>query len=411
MFNSVKMKLTIMNLAVVGIIMLIFFTGIYILMKQNITRQSEQLLRSAAIEARNREQPPGAARERHWGNWFYVKYDSVGNVIGKTKELPVSDHELETLLGEAVKQGGGKGFIKLGAGSFRYLWSFPPGLKEAYIVFQNAQPEEETLKRLGTILIFIFLAGMAVVLLCSLFLAEKALIPIKKSWERQRNFVADASHELRSPLAVMQTNLELVMGNREDSVESQMKWLENIQAENKRMTKLVSDLLLLARADSDQQVMEKRLFPLREAVENSVAAFEPVAETKNIQMNLQLQDGIYILGDEDRIKQLTVILVDNAVKYTPSGGQISVSLKKKESHAELIVADTGEGIESAYLDKIFERFYRIDKSRSRESGGTGLGLSIARWIVNEHRGGISVYSTPGKGSTFKVVLPVAVNRA
>ena len=325
--------------------------------------------------------------------------------------MPVSDHELETLLGEALKQGSGKGLIKLGAGSFRYLWSFPPGLKEAYVVFQNAQPEEETLKRLGTVLVFIFLAGMAVVLLCSRFLAEKALIPIKKSWERQRNFVADASHELRSPLAVMQTNLELVMGNREDSVESQMKWLENIQAENKRMTKLVNDLLLLARADSDQQVMDKHLFPLREAVENSVAAFEPVAETKNIQMNLQLQDGIYILGDEDRIKQLTIILVDNAVKYTPSGGQVSVSLKKRENHAELIVADTGEGIESAYLDKIFERFYRIDKSRSRESGGTGLGLSIARWIVNEHRGGITVYSTPGKGSTFKVVLPVAVNRA
>jgi len=413
MFKKVKLKLTIINITVVGIVLLLFFSVIFLSMKQNTQIQSEQLLRSVAVTVGSRradQHPNQPFQMKHWGNLFYVTYDSYGKLIDQSAELPVSTEELDTLLNKVFQQSSDKGLINLGSDTFRFLINSSPNKREISVVFISTQPEKETLRRLGTILISIGLAGLAVVFLSSLFLADRALIPIKKSWERQKSFVADASHELRSPLTVMQTNLELVMGNKEETVESQEKWLENIRIENKRMTKLVNDLLLLARADSDQQLMEKAYFPLNEIVKEAVELFKPIAERKNIKLELEHVEDINFFGDESRLKQLIVILIDNALKYTPPGGQAAVSLKKHDSHVELFVTDTGEGIEKEHLNKIFERFYRVDKARSRESGGTGLGLSIAAWIVKEHKGSISVISTPDKGSTFKVQLPAILHR-
>jgi signal transduction histidine kinase len=271
------------------------------------------------------------------------------------------------------------------------------------------QSEYETLARLRIIIVFTGLAGLCVVFVSSLFLADRALIPIKKSWDRQKSFVADASHELRSPLAVIETNLELVLDNGDETVESQMKWLENIQTENRRMSKLVSDLLFLARADSDQQMFEKRFFPLNEALMEAVISMQPLANKKNITLQSHINPVQEYFGDEARIKQLAVILIDNAIKYTQPDGYVQVDLNQHDNYFEIIVADNGEGMAKEHLDKIFERFYRVDKARSREGGGTGLGLSIADWIVNGHRGSIAVSSTPGKGSTFKVTLPNILN--
>jgi signal transduction histidine kinase len=166
---------------------------------------------------------------------------------------------------------------------------------------------------------------------------EVALVPIKKSWEKQQNFVADASHELRTPLAVMQTNLELVLGNGEDTVESQAKWLENIQAENKRMTKLVNDLLFLARADSNQQLVEKIVFPLSGVIDGVASAYEPLARKKGVRLEVRLGRDILFYGDEGKIKQLAVILLDNAIKYTSSEGTVTVLLNQYDNSVELIV--------------------------------------------------------------------------
>lgn len=412
MFNKVKLKLIIINITVVGVILLIFFSSIYLLMKQNTQRQSEQLLRSLSIEVRRSSvRAISPSQKGYMGNlyypdgFFYVRYSSDGSLIDRSTVLPVLEEELNSKLGEIFQHDSDKGLIKLKSDTFRFLKSFSPDFRNVTVVFINIRPERETLGRLGTTLLSIGMAGLVIVFVSSLFLAERALIPIKKSWERQKSFVADASHELRSPLAVMQTNLELVMGNKEETVESQAKWLENIQTENVRMTKLVNDLLLLARADSDQQLMDKSLFPLHKIVRDAVALYEPLAAKKSIQLKIKQLDEIEFHGDESRVKQLAVILIDNAIKYTPSGGNAAVSLIENDNYIELLVADTGEGISSEHLDKIFERFYRVDKARSRDSGGIGLGLAIADWIVTEHKGSISVTSTPDKGTTFKVQLP------
>jgi signal transduction histidine kinase len=172
------------------------------------------------------------------------------------------------------------------------------------------------------------------------------------------------------------------------------------------MTKLVNDLLFLARADSNQQLVEKIVFPLSEVIDGVAAAYEPLALKKGVRLEVRLGRDILFYGDEGKIKQLAVILLDNAIKYTSSEGIVTVLLKQYDNSVELIVKDTGEGIAKEHLKKIFDRFYRVDRARSRESGGTGLGLSIADSIVKEHKGTITVTSAPGCGSTFTVTLPI-----
>lgn len=405
MFKKLRLKLTLINISVVGVVLLLFFTGIYILMKQDLSRRSDQTLRFAAAEGRVRLPRRTPQDNGRLANSFYITEDPSGKVLSQSQNPPVTKDDLRRLFQKAYGQGMEKGLVEMDSVTYRYLRTSPPGNTEYTIAFLNIQQERETLGRLKAILFFTGLAGLLVVFICSLFLADRALIPIKRSWERQKNFAADASHELRSPLAAIQTNLELVMGNPEETIESQRKWLENIQAENRRMTKLVTDLLMLARADSDQKLVEKTLFPLSSVIKEVTEAYTPVAAGKHLELLAVLDENVYFFGDAERIRQLVIILVDNAIKYTPEGGSVSLGLKSSDEHVEISVADTGEGIPREHIGRIFERFYRIDKARSRESGGTGLGLSIADWIVREHRGTISVSSTPGKGSTFKVSLP------
>lgn len=412
MFRSVRLKLTIINISVVGVILLVFLSGIYILMKQDLMRQSEQVMHSVAVESRFRPPRRFPALARNWANCFYVRIDKNGGLQEASMNIPITEEEQTILLQSLLSQPGeSEGIARSGDESFRFLKTTSPGDKDVItVVFMNTQPERETLARLKTVLIGIGLGGIIIVFVSSLFLAGRALIPIKKSWERQKSFVADASHELRSPLAVIETNLELVLGNGEETVESQKKWLSNILAENRRMSKLVNDLLFLARADSNQEMFEKRFFPLRDILMEAVISLQPLASKKNIALKADINQSQDFFGDEARIKQLAVILIDNAIKYTPQGGFVQVGLGIHESSVEITVTDNGEGIAKEHLDKIFERFYRVDKARSRESGGTGLGLSIADWVVKGHRGSITVASMPGKGTTFKIALPKILNR-
>lgn len=410
MFKSVRLKLTLINITVVGIILLLFSSGTYILMKQNSAQQSVRIMYSVAAELRFRPPPRFPPANKRWANCFFVRLDETGRVLEASANSPLSEDELGELVGMAAAEEEESGMVKTSFDSYRFLRSVPPQRREETMIFLSMQPEYDTLARLRAILIFTGFAGILVVFVSSLFLADRALIPIKKSWERQKNFVADASHELRSPLAVIETNLELVMGNGEETVENQNKWLGNIQTENRRMSKLVSDLLFLARADSDQVMFEKRFFPLNDVLMEAVILMQPLADKKKIGLDANIKQVQDFYGDEARIKQLAVILVDNAIKYTHEGGSIRVGLDFRDSQFEITVADNGEGIAKEHLSRIFERFYRVDKARSREGGGTGLGLSIAEWIVKGHRGSISVSSAKGKGTTFKVFLPRPLNR-
>jgi signal transduction histidine kinase len=191
------------------------------------------------------------------------------------------------------------------------------------------------------------------------------------------------------------------------------KLLRSLREDSARMTQLVSELLTLARADAGQQLLTREELDLGDLVSNVVQAMQPLALQRGVQLAEQAQPEVKISGDQTRLSQLLINLVDNALRYTSSGGSVNVSVKEETGAAELSVADTGIGIAAEHLPHLFERFYRADPARARADGGSGLGLAIAQWIAQAHGGQISVASEFGHGSTFTVripLVPVATRR-
>ncbi len=271
--------------------------------------------------------------------------------------------------------------------------------------------QHELFRLLLYVLVGLALLFFIVALGLSHRMARRAIVPIATAYERQREFVADASHELRTPLSVMLTSIEALQ--LEDSVEQdlfQRKVVSGLKDEVQGMTKLSVELLQLARSDSGDVVLERNAFDARQAAEAVVRKLQPLAQTKRIAIELQAPAAIPVLWDADKLTQLLVLLIDNAIKYTPDEGKVILTLDavadKRGRALTLEVRDTGIGIAPEALPRIFDRFYRQDKARSRQAGGHGLGLAIAKSLVLAGGGTIEAESEVGVGSLFRVRLPL-----
>lgn len=264
-----------------------------------------------------------------------------------------------------------------------------------------------------------FFAGVPLVLLLAsvggYFLARKSLAPIndllvqlENSLNEQQRFIADASHELRTPLAVLRGETEVALGKTR-TVEEYMESLTLIQEEAERLSRIVEDLFILARQPiQSPTALIKEPVSLTEVVKDCARAAQVLASRKGVRLKLENDStSIALNADEELIKRMILNLLDNAVKYTPAGGEISLALEKHNGSAEIVVRDTGIGLSQTDQQRVFDRFYRVDKARSRALGGAGLGLSIVRSIVEAHGGSITIDSTPRHGSTFTVSLPLA----
>lgn len=258
------------------------------------------------------------------------------------------------------------------------------------------------------------LLGFVAVLIASAIgylMAGRALFPLKEAYDKQKQFAADASHELRTPLAVVMASADLLLADPSIKEPFLRQVLEDLKSEVKKMTNLVSDLLMVARSDNNALKMKVQRLDLTEILKQVIRTMTPIAEKKNIRLAGENFRKVLINADEQRIKQLTIILVDNAIKYTPEGGAVLVRLESVDNtRAVFAVMDSGIGIAPEDLDKVFERFYRVDKARSREMGGNGLGLAIAAEIVKMHEGKISVASKFGEGTKFTVELKVNLKK-
>lgn len=230
------------------------------------------------------------------------------------------------------------------------------------------------------------------------FLSGIALEPLEKAMREQRRFIADASHELKTPVTALRTMLEVSLRKGEFTVEDAKESLEEV----KRLQSLTEELLALSRLESNGNHVEMKAVNLVEPVKEAIDMLRPLAESKNIELSYELRDAT-IRGDVSSLKKLAGILIDNAIKYTGEGGRVAVRVAPEKRGAVLEVSDTGIGISQEDLEHIWDRFYRADSSRSfGEEGGFGLGLSIARKIIELHRAKVSVESTPGAGTTFKI---------
>ena len=243
--------------------------------------------------------------------------------------------------------------------------------------------------------------------LCGYFLSGRSLIPIKENMVAQQEFMADASHELRTPIAVIRTNLEVVRSCDDETVESQRQWLDNAYQETKRMHHIVEDLMFLARSDAGEVHETVEQIDLGFLCAEVTERMMSVAQTKHIMLYTEISDDELLFdGDEKHLTQLLVILIDNAIKYSEENTAITVQADIKDYHYRIRVKDQGVGIAPDELEKVFQRFYRVDKTRSRAEGGTGLGLSIAAWITGHYGGSIKAISDGHNGTTMQVLLPV-----
>jgi len=230
------------------------------------------------------------------------------------------------------------------------------------------------------------------------------LARLDRSFESMREFMADASHELRTPLSIIRGEADVALSQDRDAIEYK-EALAIVQDESKRLSRIVDDMLALARADAEERPLEIEEFYLNDLVEECCKSASVLAVREGVSLTLDPTPDIAFRGDEVLVRRMFLNLLDNAIKYTPSGGSISVRLVAEAGNVKIIVSDTGIGIPADSAPHIFERFYRVDKARSRVDGGSGLGLAIARWVAEAHKGSIDLTCRPGHGSEFTVSLP------
>lgn len=228
---------------------------------------------------------------------------------------------------------------------------------------------------------------------------------IEAAFLRITEFTADASHELRTPVSLIRTEAELALRRSRGEAEYKES-LRHILLEAERTTALIEQLLSLARADSGRETLHMQPVDLSAMLRGVVESWRQMADIRNLQFSASIADeDSFVMGDEAALRRVADILLDNAFKYTAQPGSVELSLEKNGGRVVITVRDSGIGIPEEDKDKIFDRFYRVDKARSREQGGVGLGLAIAQWIVAQHRGSIAVESKPGQGSVFRLELP------
>ncbi|HEX6554587.1 MAG TPA: ATP-binding protein [Ktedonobacteraceae bacterium] len=288
-----------------------------------------------------------------------------------------------------------------------------PGSDQVLGVVQLGTTPAETLARRQGIVNLFFMGIFLAITLGTTgggwYLARKALLPARLAFQRQRDFIANVSHELGTPLTLLRATADALLRGRARMAEEDVALLEDIVAETTYMDKLTSNMLLLARMDADQIRLEREVLDLAQVAEGVVRRAQPRANQANITLVFQPEGAANLLGDHALLEQATLILLDNALKYTPAGGKVSVSTFMEKGHSCLRVSDTGIGIAPADLLRLGERFYRVDRARSRETGGHGLGLSIARGVVAMHGGELTLASEPGQGTSATLLFP-AVQR-
>ena len=257
-------------------------------------------------------------------------------------------------------------------------------------------------------------SGVAAALVLSGFggvwLTRQAMQPIEQSFQRLQQFTADASHELRSPLMAIKSNAAVALKYSEGMRDSDAEKFESIASATRQMTRLTEDLLLLARTDRDRH-QDWQPVNLTAILRHLIQFYTPEAEGKQIQLQADLPELLYLSGDAAQLTQLFTNLLINALQYTPAQGSVAIEAHQKSAYLQVKVQDTGIGIASEHLARIFDRFWRADSSRSYSSGGSGLGLAIAQSVAQTHGGAIAVQSYLGEGSCFTVLLPAKPSKA
>lgn len=329
---------------------------------------------------------------------IFLKVDGNNQIenITAPNGAPNTLSDMNNAIQQVLDQGENEGKIRLDDVEYRYRLVPEEGTKEFNLVLLDRSIELSTLSRLLFIFLIIAAIGLLILFGISVALANWAVKPVELAWEKQKQFVADASHELKTPLAVISTNTDVILANPEGTVREQEKWLHYIKDETVRMSKLVSNLLFIAKSDAKKIAPTMAALNLSDLVSSVCLVFEPVAFENGKLLESRIQDDICFRCDEDKMKQLLTILLDNAVIHSADRAQITVSLSQDvQEKIRIVVSNNAADIPKDKLERLFDRFYRLDESRAKRTGGSGLGLNIARTIAQFHGGTIVANSENG----------------
>ena len=415
MIRRLRRKFILINLLLVGVVLTVVFVLLVASNARRYADQSQAAMRMA-LSWREDENPRfeiGAPPPDHnpsdEGSRFTMVpvfvvtvEDGIVTSINDGGQVEASPETAGLAAAEAPASGEHSGILRRLNLRFQ-LETRPDGTVR--VAFADQSWESSSLRTLILNCLLVWALAMAAFFFVGLFLSSLALRPVETAWKQQRQFVADASHELKTPLTVILANTGIVLAHPSDTVAVQSKWLEYTQEEARQMKGLVEDLLFLAKSDAARQEFQTAQVDLSELVQGCLLPFEPVAFEAGVRLDAQVDPGLMLTGDEAQLRRLVRILLDNGVKYAGAEGAVSLTLTRQQDKLRLTVRNTGTPIPPEHLPHLFERFYRADAARHRAQGGYGLGLAIARAIVEHHRGRISVSSSAESGTVFTVLLP------
>ena len=429
MHQGLRSRLLLYYLIVMAAILGIFGSGVYVVFRRSLYKQLDKKLITLAQSA-----TPSFAAVRDYGSQYLNQVEEV-----PWRDIFNRDQQSIEWFDENSKLLGRKGLIQLGV---------PPQLGTTFIqnpetgevfrthtlsvlIRRNGETQDPTLAGFiratqsnqeieaaeSELFWILVIGGMLTLILIGLggsWLTKKAIEPIEASFRQLKQFTADASHELRSPLTAIKASVDIMRTHPERVHPKDVRKLEAIAGATLQMNEMLGDLLFLARADADSDlpVAKRKLTPvlLNQILQNCFVLLEPLANEKKIVFQSKFREELKIWGDVPQLSRLFSNLLENALQYTPDEGRVSLDLYRQNRYAVISVRDTGIGIAADQVNKVFDRFWRADKARSRREGGTGLGLAISAAIVKRHGGKISVTSELNIGTCFLVKIPLLDNR-
>lgn len=422
MIKKLRWKFVLINMSLILVVLSALLAVIYATTEANLEKDAAKAMRQVLDGKQNQggihvgPRPEGDQREKNEKpldtgvfTTFLIRADTQGQVWAEGKYVTILDEAvLEELVRIVRRQKEDQGRIEYEGTEYDYMLRHAEN-GELRIALHDRSDELYQLRRLLWKLLGVGAAGLLAVFGISMFLAGRAVGPIEQSMEQQRRFVADASHELKTPLSVIMANVGVVLNHPDKTVREEERWLSYIQEEGAQMSELVSNLLFLAKSDDGtlQKVFEA--VNLSDIVWEELLHFESLAFEAGVKLTSDIDRELQMLGDASQLKRMVGNLTENAIKYSGQRGEVRLELHRVWDKAILSVYNTGQTLTAEQIAHVFERFYRADEARSRKIGGYGLGLSIVQAIVEDHHGKITVQSAEGEGTRFQVALPLLHN--
>ena len=409
MLRQLKIKFIAITMILVSIILLFVFTLMY---QSNVNatydKSVEDLKTISTLDISRFSEPQTnkVLKELQFIPLFIVNIDESGVILSQIKSnISMDDESFKSIVKIAHESQEDIGTIK--SMDIRY-YKKHFSLYEK-ISFIDISRDNNSLDNLFVVFIMTGVMTLIFFFFIILFLSNWALLPVEKTWNQQKQFIADASHELKTPLTVLLANMDILENNKSDTIQSQIKWIQASKQEAKQMKNLIEEMLFLAKSDANRVDNSKTTINVSDTLFSLILSMEVIAFEKNVIINYAstIDENLYTVANEKQLMSLLSILLENASKYAYEETSITVKLKREQSKIKFEINNYGPVIPKNDIAHIFERFYRVDKSRNKEHGGYGLGLSIAKKITDENNMKISVESSVEKGTTFKVVMNAA----